>query len=87
MEDMFVDTQEFPVWWETSVVGSGITEDMVNESLTEVMAALDILKRIGLKPRVTVVAPGDSEDEYVMYVMSADTRTFRLVGADLLSTC
>jgi hypothetical protein len=51
------------------------------------MAALDILKRIGLKPRVTVVAPGDSEDEYVMYVMSADTRTFRLVGADLLSTC
>ena len=84
MEDMFVDTQEFPVWWETSVVGSGITEDIVNESLTEVMAALDILKRIGLKPRVTVVAPGDSEDEYVM---SADTRTFRLVGADLLSTC
>ena len=54
------------MWWETSVVGSGITENIVNESLTEVMAALDILKRIGLKPRVTVVAPGDSDDEYVM---------------------
>tara|TARA_B110000977_G_scaffold64391_1_gene87576 strand:+ start:17084 stop:17497 length:414 start_codon:yes stop_codon:yes gene_type:complete len=55
---------------------SGKTEDLRNESLTEVMAALDILKKEGVILRTTIAASMWPEDDYVMVHNQRDFGAF-----------